>query len=142
MNARGLIVSMAPLMLLGAVQPILSLQPGEWETVTAVTSSDLPGVPAFVSRLMMKPKTNRRCIDARTAAQGPAQAMLAKGCTAADLRMASDSFVVDLVCGKLRTHIYGRATADTLDGTGETTKIDSKLDVWARFTSRRIGICS
>ena len=139
---RLLLVGGSLFVLLGAGQPTVPFQPGEWETTTTVTSATLPGVPAFIADMLMKPKTGRRCIDARTAAQGPAQAMVTKGCTAVDPRSSATGFSVDLVCGRMRTHIEARATPITLEGTGETTKTDSSLDVRARFTAHRVGACA
>ncbi len=137
-----LLVGGSVAVLLGAAQPTAPMEAGEWETVTTVTSAKLPGVPAFIANLLKTPKTDRRCIDAQTAAQGPARAIVTKGCTAVDPRTTAAGFTVDLVCGRMRTHIDAHATPDTLDGTGETTKTGSGLDVRARFTAHRIGTCA
>jgi hypothetical protein len=109
----------------------VSLQPGQWETTTRMTSIEVPGAPEAMvtqmrAQLANRADTQSRCITPQEAAN-PAGNMLnpgggGQGCTFTDNTFAGGVINVNGSCagpggrGSMRMGLQGSYTATTIEG--------------------------
>ncbi|HEX8364685.1 MAG TPA: DUF3617 domain-containing protein [Allosphingosinicella sp.] len=128
-----------------------SLQPGQWEITTNVTSMNVPGMPAGMTPPMPPPTTVRACLTAAQAAQ-PGAGFLsgsgeAQGCTYESNSIGGGRIQAVVQCNQagttMRSTMTGQFTADSYEVNQqvETSAQGQNMQIQSRTTGRRVGDC-
>jgi len=128
-----------------------SLQPGQWEITTNVTSMNVPGMPAGMAPPMPPPTTVRACLTAAQAAQ-PGAGFLsgsgeAQGCTYESNSIGGGRIQAVVQCNQagttMRSTMSGQFTATSYEVNQqvETSAQGQNMQIESRTTGRRVGDC-
>ena len=146
------------LLLAGCGSGNVSLQPGQWETTTRLTSIEAPGMPAPMLAQMRtqmgQPQTQSSCITPEQAAN-PAGAIVNPGpggpaCQFSESTFAGGVINVRGTCpgqggqGAVQMSLQGSYTATTMEGTMSTAVQGGpqSMTIAQTMSSRRTGDCT
>lgn len=143
------IVAAAPLLLLVAAGPGMSVKPGKWETTVTILDMNMPGVPAGIAQMMRShPITATSCVTPEQAADGPRSVLQnSKGkCHYASFNVTGGRFDSVLECvagsGTMTTTSSGSFTATSLDATGNAVMTGSRpMTTKSHAVAHYVGPC-
>lgn len=134
-----------------------SIQPGQWETTTRMTSIDMPGAPPAMlaqvrAQLANQAQTQSSCITPEQAAN-PAGSMLNTGSGASACQFTDSTFAGGVIrvngsCpgpagASMRMSLVGSYTATTMEGriSSDIQGGPQSMRMSGTLTSRRTGDC-
>lgn len=122
-----------------------SIQPGQWQTTSTVSSMNMPGLPpAALAAMKGHPTTVSNCVTPEQAKAGPKELLKsAPSCTFNRFSMAGGRIDSEMVCAR-----GGRTTTATTTGsytpvsmTATSKVVAEGMTITATVSGKRIGDC-
>ena len=130
----------------------MKITPGQWEATNEILSVTAPGMPADVTKQMLRKTTVLNCIT-REQAENPDANFLAaqrdSNCTYQDWSMSGGRMSGTMTCsgegapGQMKMQMQGQyaATSYAMDMTMQATGAGMDMTIKSRTTGRRVGEC-
>src|SRR5918997_2289118 len=130
----------------------MKITPGQWEATNEILSVSAPGMPADITKQMLRKTTVLNCIT-REQAENPDANFLAaqkdSNCTYQDWSMSGGRMSGTMTCsgegapGQMKMQMQGQyaPTSYAMDMTMETAGAGMNMTIKSRTTWRRVGEC-
>ncbi len=126
-----------------AAAPAQTMQPGQWETTSSITSIKGNVPPNVMAMMKGHPTVSRHCVTAAEIAQGPRNMMKARAdCKFDKFVMSGGHYASQMQCKGMRMNASGTYTPVSMAATGTMTMTGGMaMTMTTSVKARRIGAC-